>query len=138
MYGRRQWLLSQAVVVGSRPPAAESFLCALSGRFLRTSRLQVFPARSKQKLLTAKIAKGAEDRKERRLSREFFGAPEGRRFSELLRLYFWLWLVNARDHLLHALEFSSLVTVVLLRQAVGFCFDGFFAIVGIGVIRQEL
>jgi hypothetical protein len=138
MYGRRQWLLSKAVVVGSGSPAAESFLCALSGRFLRTSRLQVFPARSKQKLLTAKIAKGAEDRKERRLSREFFGAPEGRRFSELLRLYFWLWLVNARDHLLHALEFSGFVAVVLLRQSVGFCFDGFFAIVGIGVIRQEL
>jgi hypothetical protein len=116
----------------------KGFLCALTGRSLRTSQLQVFPARSKQKLLTAKIAKGAEDRKERRLSREFFGAPRGRCFCELLCLYFWLWLVNARDHLLHALELSSFVTVVLLRQAVGFRFDGFFAIVGIGVIRQEL
>lgn len=57
---------------------------------------------------------------------------------ELLWLYLRLRLVNARDHLFHALEFSGLVTVVLLRQPVGFCFDGFFAIVGIGVIRQEL
>jgi len=59
----------------SKLPALESFLGGLSRRSLRTSRLQVFPARSKQKLLTAKIAKGAEDHKERRLSREFFDAP---------------------------------------------------------------
>jgi hypothetical protein len=42
--------------------------------FFANFAVTTFPARSKQKLLTAKIAKGGEDRKERRLSREFFGA----------------------------------------------------------------